>query len=100
MDTMKTQLVLFALTAMLMNAGCSSQPKTEVAPAPAASAPETSVPAPAPSTEAPKTDVAACEGKAAKDACSYTGDKGEVKGVCVRNETYALQCQAKKGKKK
>lgn len=96
---MKTQILFLALTSLLIGTACSSTPKEET-PAPAPAAAEAPAPAPAPVTEAPKTDVQACEGKAARDACSYTADKGEVKGTCVRSETYALQCLPKKAKKK
>jgi len=96
---MKMQILFLALTSILIGTACSSSPKAET-PAPAPAASEAPAPAPAPATETPKTDVQACEGKAAKDACSYTGDKGEVKGACVRNETYVLQCLPKKAKKK
>lgn len=96
---MKTQIMFLAMTAVLLGTACSSQPKeanTEPAPAPM----EAAAPAPAPVAEAPKTDIQACEGKGARDACSYTSESGEVKGTCVRSATYALQCLPKKAKKK
>jgi len=93
---MKIKAVFSALTVLLIVMGCSSKPK-ETVPEPAP-APVTAAPAPA--DESPKTDVQACEGKGAKDPCSYTTEKGEVKGVCIRSEDQNLQCRPKKSKKK
>lgn len=96
---MRSNLTFLAMTALIMVIGCSSNPtetSTESTPVPAA----TATPQPAPVAEAPKTDLQACEGKAAKDPCSYSSEKGEVKGTCVRSETYSLQCLPKKSKKK
>ena len=90
---MKIQKLILALTAVAVVAACSSQPKEEVAPTPVA---ESVAPTPAPTPEAPQNEVQACEGKAAKDACSY----GEVKGSCVRGQDNALKCMPKKAKKK
>lgn len=98
---MKTQYIFLAIAALVLGTACGSSgtkdQSAETAQAPAAvAAPAT----PAPTPAAPSNDMQACEGKAAKDACSYTGDKGEVKGACVRTESQALQCQPKKSKKK
>lgn len=86
---MKLQTLALALSALLVTAACSSTPKEEAAPAPA---PVAEAPAPAPTPEAPQNETQACEGKAAKDACSY----GEVKGSCVRGNDNALKCMPKK----
>ena len=94
---MKTSLVLMAMTALLLGTACGSKTKeADTVPAPVVS-PE---PTPAPVAEGPKNDLQACEGKAAKDSCSYTSDKGEFKGVCTRSETQSLHCLPKKSKKK
>lgn len=96
---MKTQILFLAITAMLLGTACSSQPKeatTETTPA----ATETAIPSPAPVVENAKMDTEACVGKAARDACSYTAETGEVKGTCVRSETYTLHCTPKKSRRK
>lgn len=94
---MKKQMMFLAITAMLVGTACSSQPKEA---APEATPVATEPAPPAPTNEVAKGDVQACEGKAARDACNYTSEKGEVKGTCVRSETFSLHCLPKKAKKK
>lgn len=97
---MKIQILSFAMAVALLGAGCSSQPKeTTSEPTPAATEPA-AAPAPAPATDSAQSDLQACEGKGARDACSYTLDKTEVKGTCVRSSDYSLHCLPKKPKKK
>lgn len=91
--------MFLAIAALTLGTACSSQPK-DAAPETTPVATESAPPAPAPVTETAKGDVQACEGKAARDACSYTAEKGEVKGTCVRSETFSLHCLPKKAKKK
>lgn len=95
---MKLKVLCSAMIALLVLSACSSTPtesSSESAPVPVTAAP----PEPTPAAEAPKTDIQACEGKAAKDPCAYTSEKGEVNGACVRSESYALKCAPKKSKK-
>ena len=94
---MKTQVLFLVMTSLLLGLGCSSQSKdASVEPAPVAVETPTLVPV----REEPKTDLQACDGKAAKDACGYTAEAGEVKGSCVRSETLVLRCLPKRSKKK
>jgi hypothetical protein len=97
---MKIQMMFVAMTACLLVAACGSQPKETTSSESLPSPVEATVPPPAPAAAAPATDVQACDGKAARDACSYTSEKGEIKGTCVRSETYTLQCLPKKSRKK
>ncbi|WP_413291336.1 hypothetical protein [Bdellovibrio sp. HCB337] len=97
---MKTQFIFLAAAALILGTACGSSSKDQSAESAQAPAPVVAPAAPAPTPEAATTDMQACEGKAAKDPCTYTGDKGEVKGACVRTESQALQCQVKKSKKK
>lgn len=95
---MKLKVLFSAIIAFLVLSACSSTPTG----ANAESAPVSAVAAtsePSPAAEAPKTELQACEGKAAKDPCSYTSEKGEVSGTCVRSESYALKCIPKRSKK-
>jgi hypothetical protein len=97
---MKMSFLLFAMTTILLGTACSSQPKETATESTPAATTESPVPAPAPSNEGPISDVQACEGKGARDACSYTTEAGEIKGTCVRSETFSLHCLPKKPKKK
>ncbi len=97
---MKIQILSFAMAIALLGAGCSSQPKEVTSePTPAATEPA-AVPAPVPAADSAQSDLQACIGKGARDACSYSVDKTEVKGTCVRSADYSLHCLPKKPKKK
>lgn len=92
---MKAPTLVLTLTVLLLTAACGSQPKETGVESTPALVSEAAAPAPAPAAEGPQTDVQACEGKAAKDQCSYA----EVKGTCVRGDDYSLKCKMKKARK-
>jgi hypothetical protein len=91
---MKSQLLILASAALLLGTACSSEPKAtpETTPAPMAAPEATPTPVPA------KPEVAACEGKMAKAACNFAGEKGEMKGNCgpVAAPGTGLECKAGK----
>jgi len=94
--TMKSQLLILASAALLLGTACSSEPKAapvETTPV-AVTAPE-ATPTPVPA----KPEVAACEGKMAKAACSFAGEKGEMKGNCAAVAAPGTGLECKAGKK-
>lgn len=97
----KILVSLFAALTVAMVAACGTQPKDSGADFPAPTINEASkVAVPTPAEVGSNNELQACEGKAGRDACDYTGASGQIKGTCVRTQDQSLVCTPKKSKKR